>query len=64
MQSSNALAPGEIAIAFDDGVGLAAFEAFFGEQGGVDAAVDDECAALSRHAADCVATQRVAGMGR
>ena len=56
------LAPGDIAIAFDDGVGVAALEGFFGEEGGVDAAVDDRCAAFVGEAAYFVAAESVAGV--
>ena len=56
------LAPGKIAVALDDGVGFAAFERFFGKQGGVNAAVDDPGAAAARHAADGISAQGIAGV--
>ncbi len=56
------LRPGDVAVAFDDGVGLAALEGFFGKERGVDAAVDDPGSALAGHAADLVAAQGVAGV--
>jgi hypothetical protein len=43
-------------------VGLAAFEGFFGEEGGVDAALDDPGSAFSGDAADFVAAEGVAGV--
>jgi hypothetical protein len=54
--------PGDVAVAFDYGVGVSAFEGFFGEEGGVDAAVDDPGSALAGDAADFVAAEGVAGV--
>jgi hypothetical protein len=56
------LAPGDVAIAFDNSVRLAAFEGFFREEGGVDAAVDDPGSAFAGDAADFVAAEGVAGV--
>ncbi len=56
------LAPGDVSVALDDGVCCAELEGLFGEEGGVDAAVDDPCAALAGHAPDLVAAQGVAGV--
>ncbi len=56
------LCPGEIAVAFDDGVCFAALERFLRKQRGVNSAVDDPGAAGARHAADRVAAQGVAGV--
>ena len=56
------LAPGDVAVAFDDGVGVAALEGFFGKEGGVDAAVDDPGAAVAGDATDFVAAEGVAGV--
>jgi hypothetical protein len=56
------LAPGDVAVAFDDGVGFAAVEGLFGEEGGVDAAVDDPGSAGAGDAADGVAAEGVAGV--
>ncbi|WP_433984761.1 hypothetical protein RBB78_09865 [Tunturiibacter empetritectus] len=55
-------APGYVAVAFDYGVGFAALECFFGEEGGVDAAVDDPGSAFAGDAADLVAAEGVAGV--
>jgi hypothetical protein len=43
-------------------MGLAAFEGFFREEGGVDAAVDDPSSTFAGDAADFVAAERVAGV--
>jgi hypothetical protein len=56
------LAPGDVAVAFDYGVSVAAFEGFFGEEGGVDAAVDDPGSAFAGDAAYLVAAEGVAGV--
>ena len=55
-------APGDIAVAFDYSVSVAALKGFFGVEGGVDAAVDDPGSALAGDAADFVAAQGVAGV--
>ena len=60
--SGDDFGPGKIAVAFDDGVGLAALERFFRKQRGVNAAIDDPCAAGASHAADRVSAQGVAGV--
>jgi hypothetical protein len=60
--SSYRLAPGDVAVALDDGVRLAAFQSLFREKGGVNAAVDDPCSTGSRQAAHLVAAKGVAGM--
>ncbi len=56
------LAPGDVAVAFDYGVGIALFEGFFGEEGGVNAAVDDPGSAFSGDATDFIAAEGVAGV--
>src|ERR1700733_5477266 len=43
-------------------MGFASFKGFFGEERGVNAAVDDPCSAGAGHAADLVAAQCVAGV--
>jgi hypothetical protein len=55
-------APGYVSVAFDDTVGSAALERLFGEERGVDSAVDDPRAALASQFADLIAAQGVAGM--
>ena len=55
-------APGDVAVAFDYGMGCPAFEGFLGEEGGMDAAVDDPGSALSSDAAYFVAAKSVAGV--
>ena len=55
-------APGDVAVALDDGVGFAMGEGLFGEKGGVDSAVDDDGAAGVGEAADLVAAEGVAGV--
>jgi hypothetical protein len=55
-------APGDVAVSGDYGVGVAALEGFFGEEGGVDAAVDDPGSALAGDAAYFVAAEGVAGV--
>ena len=54
--------PGDVSVSGDDGVGLAEVEALFGEERGVDAAVDDPGSALAGHASDRVAAEGVAGV--
>ena len=56
------LGPGQIAVAFDDGVGFAALEGFVGKERGVNSAIDDPGAAGAGHAADGVAAQGIAGV--
>ncbi len=56
------LAPGKIAVAFDDGVGFAAFESLFRKQRGVNSAIDHPGAAAASHAADRVSAQGIAGV--
>jgi hypothetical protein len=56
------LAPGDVSVAFDYGVGVASFEGFFGKEGGVDAAVDDPGSAFAGDATDFVAAEGVAGV--
>jgi hypothetical protein len=56
------LAPGEVAVAFDYGVGLTLVHGFFREEGSVDTAVDDPATALAGHAAYFVAAKGVAGV--
>ena len=58
----DAATPGDVSVAFDYGVGFAAFEGFSGEKRGVDAAVDDPCAAGAGHATHLIAAQSVAGV--
>jgi hypothetical protein len=55
-------APGDVAVSSDNGVSLAAFEGFFREEGGVDAAVDDPGSALAGDAAYFVAAEGVTGV--
>ena len=54
-------APGEIAVAGDHSVRLAALEGLFRKQGGVNAAVDHPGAPAARHPAHGVAAQSIAG---
>jgi len=54
--------PGDVAIAFDDGVGFAFFEGLLGKEGGVNSAVYDPGAARSRYSSNFVSAQGVAGM--
>ncbi len=56
------LRPDHIAIAFDDRVGAAVFECFFGIERGVDAPIDDPGAAFAEPAAEGVAAEGVAGV--
>ena len=56
------LAPREVAVALDDGMAAAEVQRFLRVQRGVDAAVHDERAAVSRDAADLVSAQGVAGV--
>jgi hypothetical protein len=58
----DAAAPGDVAVALDDGMALADLEGFLGEERGVNASVDDGCSALAGHAADGVSAQGVAGV--
>ena len=55
-------APGDVAVAFDYGVGVALFKSFFGEEGGVNAAIDDPSSTFAGDAADFVAAESVAGV--
>jgi hypothetical protein len=54
--------PDQIAVALDNGVGLAERRGFFGIQRRVDAAKHDVCAASARLLSDAIAIHRVAGM--
>ena len=56
------LRPDQIAVALDDRVGVAVFLCLVWKKGGMNAAVDDEGAALARDAADFVAPMGIAGM--
>ena len=56
------MSPGNVAVAFDHGVTLADFERFLRKERRMNATVDDPGSAFSRHAADGVSAQCVAGV--
>jgi hypothetical protein len=59
---NDGLAPRDIAVPFDDGMGVALLEGFFRKEGGVDSTVDDPGSAFAGDASDFVAAEGIAGM--